>query len=114
MATNNKNCTRFYSSAQEQYLAKLLGAECTPNSGAGHWKKGDLLLPDWLIEAKTCVKPKSSFSIKKDWIEKNELERLEMHKPYCALAFQFEPDGENYFVLSEKTFKKFLDILKQE
>jgi len=114
MATKNEDATRYYSNKQEQYLAKLLGAELTPNSGAGHWKKGDLILPNWLIEAKTCTSPKKSFSIKKDWLDKNELERLEMHKPYSALAFQFEPDGENYFVLSEKTFKKMLDKFEQE
>jgi hypothetical protein len=114
MATKNSSSTRFYSNAQEEYIAKLLGAERTPNSGAGHWRKGDLLLPNWLIEAKTCTSPRKSFSIKLDWIEKNELERLEMHKPYSAIVFQFEPDGENYFVLSEKTFKKMLDKFEQE
>ena len=114
MTTKNENATRYYSNKQEQYLAKLLGAELTPNSGAGHWKKGDLILPNWLIEAKTCTSPKKSFSIKQEWLDKNELERLEMHKPYSALVFQFEPDGENFFVLSEKTFKKMLDTFEQE
>ena len=29
-----------------------------------------------------------------------------MLKPYSAIAFQFEPNGTNYFVIDEQTFKK--------
>ena len=112
--TNNKNASKYYSSRQEQYIANLLGGKVQPASGSTGFAKGDIILENWLIEAKTSMKPKSSFAIKKDWIDKNELERLEMHKANSALVFQFEPDGENYFVLSEKTFKKLLDKYEQE
>ena len=112
--TNNKNASKYYSSRQENYIASLLGGKVQPASGSTGFAKGDVILPNWLIEAKTVICPRKSFSIKLDWLDKNELERLEMHKPYSALAFQFEPDGENYFVLSEKTFKKMLDKFEQE
>ena len=112
--TKNPKASKYFSSRQELYIANLLNGKIQPASGSTGFAKGDILTDDFLIEAKCPMSEKKSFSIKKDWIDKNELERLEMHKPYCALAFQFEPDGENYFVLSEKTFKKLLDILKSE
>ena len=48
------------------------------------------------------------------WFTKNDLERMEMHKPYSAVVFEFEPDGTNYFVLDEDTFKKMLDKFEVE
>lgn len=111
--TKNPNATKYVSSRQEAYIAKLLGGKVTPASGARNIK-GDVLLDDWILECKTCCSPKSSFSIKQEWLEKNELERLEMHKPYSALVFQFEPEGCNYFVITEKTFKKILDMISNE
>lgn len=111
--TKNKNSTKYYSTRQEAYIASLLDGKVTAASGA-RWDKGDIILEDWLIECKCPMSSRKSFSIKQEWLDKNELERLEMHKPYSALVFQFEPDGENFFVLSEKTFKKMLDTFEQE
>ena len=98
--------TRKFSSKQEQYIAELLDGKQQSNSGATAYNKGDVITDDWLIECKTTTKPKSSFSIKKEWIDKNFIERVEMLKPYSAIAFQFEPNGTNYFVVDEETFKK--------
>ena len=88
--------TRKFSSKQEQYIAELLDGKQQSNSGATAYNKGDVITDDWLIECKTTTKPKSSFSIKKEWIDKNFVERVEMLKPYSAIAFQFEPNGTNY------------------
>ena len=63
--------TRKFSSKQEQYIAELLGGKQQSNSGATAYNKGDVITDDWLIECKTTTKPKSSFSIKKEWIDKN-------------------------------------------
>lgn len=98
--------TRKFSSKQEQYIAELLSGRQQSNSGATAFNKGDVITDDWLIECKTTTKPKSSFSIKKEWIDKNFIERVEMLKPYSAIAFQFKPNGTNYFVVDEETFKK--------
>ena len=106
----NKEATRYFSSKQEQHIAKLLNGRCTSNSGATHLTAGDVIAGDWLIECKTSMKPKESFSIKKEWIEKNERERMDLQIPYSALVFQFEEDGTNYFVLDEKTFKKMKEV----
>ena len=102
-----KGTTRYFSSKQEQYVAKLLGGTKVPNSGAIRCAGGDVRVDnDWLIECKTTMKPKESFSIKKEWIEKNERERMDLQIPYSAIVFQFEEGGTNYFVVDEKTFKK--------
>lgn len=101
--------TRKYSSSQEDYVAKLVGGTKQYNSGATLMNKGDVYTKDWLFECKTSIKRKSSFAIKQDWLLKNDLERMEMHKPYSALVFQYEPDGTNYFVIDEFTFKKMFE-----
>ena len=110
--TKNKSATKYFSSRQEDYIANLLGGRTTANSGAAHHTAGDVLTKDWLFECKTTMTPKQSFSIKKEWITKNERERMDLQKPYSALVFQFEPDGENYFVVNEKNFKILLDGLE--
>lgn len=107
--TKNKNATRYYSMKQEEYISGILNGKVQPGSGSPHFYCGDVVTDDWLIECKTSMKPKESFAIKKDWIIKNERERMDLQKPYSSLVFQFEPDGENYFIVNEKTFKILLD-----
>lgn len=104
-----KGTTRYYSSKQEKYIAKLLGGKTTSNSGAAKFNAGDVLTDDWLIECKTTIAPKKSFSIAKEWLLKNERERRDLQKPFSALCFQFEEDGENYFVVNENIFKEMFN-----
>jgi hypothetical protein len=110
MTTRNAQSTRYYSNKQEQYISKLLGGKVVPNSGAARFCGGDVKAPDFLIECKTTETPKKSFSIKKDWLGKTEQERKDLQIPYSALAFQFEPDGENFFVLKEQLFRDMYNI----
>lgn len=107
--TGEKKTTRESSTNQEKQIQKSLGAKRTSNSGATAFgQKGDLLLEDWTIEAKTVQKPQKSFSIKKEWLEKLKQESLYNGKKYEALAFQFGPDEENFYVIDENTFKLFI------
>ena len=99
--------TRFFSNKQEKYIAKELDGKKVANSGATAFNKGDVLLENWLIEAKTCTSEKQSFSIKKEWLEKNKEEAFAMRKDYNALAFNFG-DNKNYYIVDEKTFKEIL------
>ena len=108
----NKKSTRYFSSVQENTIANSIGGNTTSNSGASRFNCGDITTNDFLIEAKTTTKPKESFSIKKEWITKNNLERMQLGKPYCALAFQFAPNTPNYYVIDEKLFKKLLEYLE--
>lgn len=101
--------TRFYSNRQEKKVAKVLGGKQTSNSGATPFYKGDVTTDDWLIECKTCTKPKESFSIKKEWLEKNKEESFAMGKEHSALCFDFGDNGQRYYIVDENTFKKLME-----
>ena len=98
--------TRDASSQQEKKIAKSLGAVRTSNSGAGKFDKSDLYVgSEWSIEAKTCMEPKKSFSIKKEWLEKLKEEQYACNKNYSALCFDFGDQKSRYYIVDENTFK---------
>lgn len=111
--TNNKNATRYYSSRQEKRIAKAIGGKVTANSGASKFTAGDVKTDLWLIEAKTKTTESKSFSIKKEWLEKNKEEAFAMNKSYNALCFDFG-DDLRYYVIDEKTFKLLNELLEME
>ena len=49
--------TRYYSDKQEEFVAFYMNGKRCPNSGAGTWKKGDIIKDDMIIECKTLTKP---------------------------------------------------------
>ena len=110
---NNKS-TRYYSNKQEKAVAKVISGKQVANSGATKFSKGDAVSERILVECKTCTKPKQSFAIKKEWLEKNAEEAFAMNKQYSALAFNYGEDEDNYYVLDERTFKKFLEFINSE
>ena len=105
--------TRFYSRKQEKSVAKSINGKRVANSGATPFQKGDVVAGDFLIECKTVMKEKQSFSIKKDWLTKNKEEAFAMGKRHNALAFQFGENQPNYYVIDEKQFKEYLFLLKE-
>ena len=105
----NKNSTRYYSNIQEKHVAKVLNGKQNVNSGATKWVKGDCSVQDILIECKTVMTPKNSYTVKKDVLSKLKQETYMMGKQHCALSFNFEPNGECFYVLSEKFFKELLE-----
>lgn len=107
--------TREASTAQEKKIAKVLGARRVANSGATKFDKGDVVLgSEWLIEAKTAMEPKKSFSIKKDWLEKLREEKFACRKDYNALCFDFGDEGNRYYILDEDTFKTLIELSKDD
>ena len=112
----NTSSTRYYSDKHEKSICKALGGVQTSNSGATPFTKGDIILKeaDLLIEAKCSMKPKESFTIKRDWIEKNKAEAFSMRKNNTSLCFNFEPEGSNYYIISEKMMKYLTDKLIEE
>lgn len=110
----NKYSTRYFSGKQEKHIAKAVGGKKVSNSGATAFNKGDVTTDSFLIEAKTCISDKKSFSIKKEWLEKNKEEAFAMGKDYSALAFNFGPDSENYYVIDEKLFKRLKEVVENE
>lgn len=92
-----------------------MGARRVANSGATKFDKGDVVLSsEWLIEAKTAMKPKKSFSIKKDWLEKLREEKFACRKDYNALCFDFGDEGNRYYILDEDTFKTLIELSKND
>ena len=116
MANKNKESTRAAADRHEKSICKELGAQQQSNSGAGLFRKGDVIHNEasMLIEAKTCMTEKQSFSIKKDWIKKNEEERFALRKSNSCICFNFGPDSENYYVINEKLMKFIIDKLIDE
>ena len=109
----NNNCTKYYSNKQEQHIAKALNGKTVSGSGCGKFYKGDVLTKTFLIEAKTSLKDKKSFSVKKEWLEKMQEQAFEQGKNNCALAIDFG-DGKNYYVITEKLFTELITYLEEE
>lgn len=118
--TNESHPTRWYSSRQEKDVAQAIGGRITPNSGATPYSKGDVTVGDsngWLVECKTCTKDQKSFTVQKEWFEKNLQESIFMKKDHTALVFNFGPNSKNYYVIDEQTFlimKEALEKYEQE
>lgn len=113
--TKNDTSTRAYSDKHEKSVCKALDARQQPNSGAGLWRKGDVVQEDAsiLIECKCSMSPKKSVSIKKDWIDKNKKESFFNRLSNTAICINFEPEGNNYYVIDEKLMKLLCDKLKE-
>ncbi len=103
--------TRDFSSEQEKHIAKVTHGKLTPNSGGTKFSAGDILTEYFLIEAKTTTKETKSVSIKKEWLDKAKKQAFEQGKEGFFLAFNFEPNGENYYVMNEYWFLKALPEL---
>lgn len=114
--TKNDSSTRYYSDKHEKSVCKALGAKQQSNSGAGLFAKGDVVKPEasLLIECKTSVAEKNSFSIKRDWLEKNSKEAKEINLFNSMLCFNYGPDTDNYYVISEKLAKYLVEKLVED
>lgn len=107
--------TRHYSKQQEKKVAKAVNGKRTANSGATAFSKGDVVTTDWLIECKTKMKDCNSFTIKEDWLLKNEEEAFAMRKNNSALCFDFGPSAnKRYYVISERLFQLLQTYLQEE
>ena len=112
----NKESTRYFSDRHEKSVCKALGATQQSNSGAGNFNKGDVIQHEasLLIECKCCMAEKQSVSIKKEWIDKNKQEAFAIRKDNSAICFNFEPDGNNYYIINEKLMKVLVEALQDE
>lgn len=104
--------TRFYSNRQEKAVARKLGGRQVANSGAPALVAGDVCTDEWLVECKTATSEKSSFSIKRSWLEKNREEAFAMGKPYNALCFDYGNGSNRYYIIDEKTFIKMKEAME--
>jgi len=109
--------TKQYSNKQEQWVSKQLGGNKVSGSGAPLLKRGDVIIPETMvIECKTTTKNNAkSWTIKQEWLEQNEKERLDLMLPYSALAISIDPSGENnLYVINENLMKLLVKTLRGE
>lgn len=107
--------TRYYSKQQEKKVAKYVGGKRQANSGATAFQKGDVITDQFLVECKTKTKDSKSFTIKEDWLLKNEEEAFAMGKQASALCFDFGPSANRrYYIISERMFELLKAALEEE
>lgn len=104
--------TRYYSNKQEKQIARTIDGKQQINSGATPLYKGDVRSKHFLVEAKTTTEEKKSFAIKKDWLDTIEKEAFADRK-IPVVAFRFEPDGKDYYIINETTLKQFIHFLEE-
>lgn len=113
--THNEKSTRYYSGRQEKKIAKAVGGKQVANSGAPTFVAGDVITDQFLIEAKTKTKDCNSFTIKEEWLLKNEEEAFAMGKNNSALCFDFGPSAnKRYYVISERLFQLLQQYLEED
>ena len=111
------NPTRYYSSLQEHKVAKMIDGNPVANSGGGKWKKGDVVQYDasMLIECKTTVSDRTTFSIKKEWIDKVRSDAFSNRIENTAIAFSYDSECKDmYFVIDEKLMRFLVEKLIEE
>ena len=105
--------TRYYSKRQENKVAKCVGGKRQANSGATAFQKGDVITDDFLIECKTKTTDCKTFTVKEDWLLKNEEEAFAMGRE-SALCFDFGPSAnKRYYIISERQFQLLQQCLKE-
>ena len=76
----------------ERRIAKKLGAQLTPASGAVAGAKGDMKLPEFLLEAKSTKN--ATMSLEHGWLVKISTEALNVQKtPALSVSF-VTPEGK--------------------
>ena len=112
----NSTATRTFSDQHEKSVCSALGAVQTANSGAGKFNKGDVIQRDasMLIECKCCMSEKQSIAVKKEWIDKNVEEMYQMGLGSNAVCINFQPDGDNFYIINERLMKYLCEKLSEE
>lgn len=99
----NKDKSKRQENRIRKSFAKLgKDAKTTLGSGSLWFQKGDVMTEDFLIEAKTKVKPSKSISLKKEWFDKIYNEAFTDNK-IGLLVFSFG-DGNDIVSLSQEDF----------
>lgn len=104
--------TRHYSRKQEKRVASELDAKTTANSGATAFNKGDVISNDCCIECKTLTKEQKSHTIKKEWLDGIQTEKIAMGKRFGILVFDFgtQKISDQYVILKMNDFKELMKI----
>jgi hypothetical protein len=93
----------------ERQVAKRIGAKLTPNSGARPGAKGDMVVGEFLVEAKSTMH--ESMSIKRAWLSNVVDEALKAGK-YPAVSITFThgngdtKEGGGWVLVPERLFQR--------
>ena len=110
----SRNQGKDFSAAQEKEIAKMLGGRVQCNSGGTSFGGGDVHTQSFFVEATLPTKPLSSFSIQKAWMEKMKEQAFEQGFFRSSLAFRFEPDGPDYFVIDSRVMRELVEYIEKE
>lgn len=106
--------TRDYSDIQEKHIAKVTGGKVQSNSGGTKFGGGDVHTDKFFIEAKTPTKAKSSYTVKAVVLDKMYEQAFEQGKECGVLAFRFHPQGNDFYILSERQFLEYLRYKEED
>ena len=76
----NREKSRKQENRIKKKFSKVVDAKTTVSSGSKWFQKGDVITEDFMVEAKTKVKPSKSISLKKDWFDKLGIESFRDNK----------------------------------
>lgn len=109
----------------ERRVAKLVGGERTPMSGAvknsnrnltGDVEVRDAMGRDFMkievkVSSQTTASGEKSISIKRSWLEQAFRESKEAHE-IGALAFRFKNDDKDYFIFTDEDIVELIEKAK--
>jgi hypothetical protein len=98
--------TRYYSDLQEREIEQFLGLKQQVNSGATLFKKGDNYDDYMVLDAKTQMTDKASFTMKEDWFDKIKEEAFGMGRMFSGVAFRFGPRRKDYVAVPIDIFNE--------
>lgn len=99
----------------EKQVARRLAGRQTPASGAMEGAKGDIVLPEFLMEAKSTTA--DSLGVKFEWLAKITREALAVgKKPALSMSFVTGSgaavDGGTWVAVPENVFKAMMEELE--
>ena len=102
-----KSSTRAKSSQQEKRIAKAMGGKQVIGSGATPFLKGDVIVDQLFIEAKTKMIPSQQITVKKAWIDKAKDQALSTRKRDYAIAISFG-DPKEYYIIEDTLMEELV------
>ena len=116
-----KSSTRAKSSQQEERIAKAMRGKKVIGSGSTPFLKGDVIVDNLFIEAKTKMEPSKSISVKKEWLEKAKEQAMATRKEDYTVAISFGEPKEYYIIedtlmedlyKSREALRKIVEVIR--
>lgn len=102
-----KNTTRAKSNQQEKRIAKAMSGRQVIGSGSTPFLKGDVIVGNLFIEAKTKMLPSKSITVKKEWLEKAKAQAIATRKLEYTVAISFG-DPKEYYIIEDNFMERLI------